>query len=388
MAAHWKYALLTLQQPFPNRSMTASFKVEDYALPHLAGMEPYVPGIQPNDTDWIKLNTNENPFPPSPRVSAAIIEALSNGGERLRLYPNPTSAKLREALAAYHKVEVSNVIVGNGSDEILTLLMRCFSGARNTAGFAVPSYSLYPILANAQGAKCVECPFERDFKLDGAGIEDCGASVFFLTSPNAPSGIGFTNQAISAVLERFPGLFVVDEAYAAFAEQDALPLLGAYPNLCIVRTFSKSHGLAGLRVGYALASPEVIRLLDAVRDSYNLDHLAQIGALAALSDPGYYQGTISKMVRIRDTYLKALRQRGWFAYDSQSNFIFTEPVDAAGGKGPDVAHALYTWLKERKILVRYFGGHPLTRSFVRITVGNEDAMQRLLEALDVWAPSK
>lgn len=387
MEVHWRFGFPKAQRGLAFNAMPRSFKIEDHIPEHLSGIQPYVPGIQPDDRDWIKLNTNENPFPPSPRVASAIIEALGQGGDGLRRYPNPNSSALREALAAYHTVDFDQVIIGNGSDEILSLLVRCFSDSRHAVGFCVPSYSVYPVLARAHGAACVEIPFDRAFSLNTDGIADCGGSIFFLTAPNAPSGVGFTNEAIAAVLERFPGLLVVDEAYVAFAEEDTLQLLDSYPNLCIVRTFSKSHSLAGLRVGYALATSSVVRLLDAVRDSYNLDQLAQVGALAALGDPEYYKATIGKILSIRDSHTSEFRRRGWFTYDSQANFIFTEPVDASGRKGPGVARSLYAYLKERRILVRYFGEHPLTCSFLRITVGDECVMQRLSEALASWLKS-
>ena len=277
-----------------------------------------------------------------------------------------------------------HVIVGNGSDDILNLLFRCFSSSDQLAGFTEPSYSLYPILAQIQGSQCISVEFDRTFMLDPAKVTASKANIFFLTSPNAPTGIHFTPETITTLLENFPGLLVVDEAYAAFAATNAIALLSEHPNLCIVRTFSKSHGLAGLRVGYGLANSEVIQALDTIRDSYNVNQLAQVGALAALQDPSYYQATIQTIIDTREKYLTEFRDRGWFTYDSQANFIFTEPIDSSGQRGPEVAQALFEYLKTRKILVRYFKGHPLTNTFLRITVGNEHSMQILLEEIDSW----
>lgn len=364
--------------------MPKTFKAAEHVLDHLADLPPYVPGLQPSEQSWVKLNTNENPFPPSPKVAKAIRQELRNNGHRLCLYPNPTSSALRSALATHHGVNPRNVIVGNGSDDILNLLFRCFSSRDRRAGFTVPSYSLYPVLARAQNARYTALEFDRTFALDPDKVVHSKANVFFLTSPNAPTGVSFAPKTISTILENFSGLLVVDEAYAAFANTDVTPLLSKYTNLCIVRTFSKSHGLAGLRVGYALAHPEIIKALDTIRDSYNVNGLAQVGALAALQDPGYYQATIKKIIHIRGNCRTECAKRGWFTYDSQANFIFTEPINSKGQRGPEVSQALFEYLKKRKILVRYFQGHPLTNTFLRITVGNEYSMQKLSKGINAW----
>ncbi len=351
---------------------------------NVIAMHAYTPGEQPAGTGWVKLNTNENPYPPSPRVVAALNREMGQRGAPLRLYPNPTSKPLREALAKHHGVAADWVLAGNGSDDILNLLMRVFAGPGRPAGMTTPSYSLYPVLAQLQGCKLIEVPLGGDFALNVAGIARCGANLFFLTSPNAPSGVGFTTSQIADLAKKFPGILVMDEAYAPFARQNAAGLVKEFPRLVVTRTFSKAYSLAGLRVGYALAHPDIIELLDRARDSYNLDRLAQTAALAAIGDPAYYKKTIARVVKTRGSFLKKIRALGWVAHPSQANFILVVPANSRGETGPNVAAALFAWLKHRKILVRYFGKHPLTRAALRVTIGRDDEMAVLTAALDSW----
>lgn len=357
------------------------------ALPHVQKLHAYTPGLQPTEPGWVKLNTNECPYPPSPRAAEAIRREIGEDGDLLRLYPNPKCTPLRQLVAKLHGhgLREENVIIGNGSDDVLNLLVRVFGGPAAETGFTYPSYSLYPVLVAIQDGASRVIEFDRTMKLPVEQIAASGASAFFLTSPNAPTGVAFTNAEIEAVLQRFSGLLVVDEAYAPFAHENAVPLLTRYPNLVVVRTLSKAHALAGIRVGYALAHAEVIDLLDRVRDSYNVSRLSQVAAQAALSDGGYYDAIISKIKETRDYYLHEWgEKRGWFTYPSQSNFIFTEPRDARGEAGAAVAKALYEFFLSRKILVRYFPSHALTASFLRISVGSDDEMLAVNEAIDAW----
>jgi histidinol-phosphate aminotransferase len=357
------------------------------ALPHVASLHAYTPGLQPTEPGWVKLNTNECPYPPSPRVAEALRREIGDDGASLRLYPNPKSAPLRAAIAAHHghALIAENVIVGNGSDDILNLLVRAFCSREAAAGFTFPSYSLYPVLVEIQDAGSHVIEFDRTMRLP---LERMGASkarAFFLTSPNAPTGVAFSNAELTRVLEVFPGLLVVDEAYAPFANEDAVSLLAAHPRLVVVRTLSKAYALAGIRVGYALAHPEIIELLDRVRDSYNVNRLSQAAALAALGHPEYYTGIIARIKATRDRFIADSQQRrGWFTYKSSSNFIFTEPKNARGESGPAVAKAAYDFLCAHKILVRHFPSHALTASFLRISVGTDDEMLVLSETLDSW----
>jgi histidinol-phosphate aminotransferase len=312
------------------------------------------------------------------------MHETGENGSCLRLYPNPSSRLLRQALAKMHDVPVEWVIAGNGSDDILNLLTRVFCGPQRPAGMTTPSYSLYPVLVALQGGKLIEVPFEKNFALDIERIARSGANIFFLTSPNAPSGVGFSTAQIAELARRFPGILVVDEAYAPFAAENAAKLVAEFPRLVVTRTFSKAFSLAGLRVGYALAQPEIITLLDRARDSYNLDRLAQAAALAAIKDLRYYRGTITRVIRTREKFLAKIRTLGWFAHPSQANFMLIEPVNSHGEKGPAVAEDLFHFLKKRKILVRYFGKHPLTRAALRVSIGTDENMAVLAAALDLW----
>jgi histidinol-phosphate aminotransferase len=313
-----------------------------------------------------------------------LREALSDDGAALRLYPSPTSAPLRAQIAALHGVAPEQVIVGNGSDDILNLLVRVFGGADTDTGYLIPSYSLYPVLVAIQDGGTEVIEFDRSMRLPVDRIAASGARAFFLTSPNAPTGVGFRNEEIAQVLGAFPGILVVDEAYAPFAKENSVPLLASYRNLVIVRTFSKALALAGMRVGYALADAETIALLDRVRDSYNVNRLSQIAAGAALSDPLYYDAIIGKMKRTRDHWAAEWAERDWFIYQSSSNFLFVEPRDAAGNTGPAVAVSLFEFFKSRRILVRAFPSHALTASFLRISVGTDDEMFAVDEAIQAW----
>ena len=355
------------------------------ARPHVLKLHAYTPGLQPAEPGWVKLNTNECPYPPSPRVAAAIRGELAEDGERLRLYPNPKSTPLRQQIAKIHGLREENVIIGNGSDDVLNLLVRVFGGPMAATGFTLPSYSLYPVLVAIQDGTTSVIEFDRSMKLPVEKIAASGARAFFLTSPNAPTGVAFSNAELAEVLSRFPGVLVVDEAYAPFARENAVPLLASYPNLVITRTLSKAHALAGIRVGYALADAAAIDLLDRVRDSYNVNCLSQAAAAAALADPGYYDALIGKIVRTRDYWLGEWAEKlGWFTYESQTNFIFTEPKNARGESGPAVAKSLYDFLLSRTILVRAFPNHTLTASFLRISVGSDDEMFAVNLAIEAW----
>lgn len=362
------------------------------ALPHIAKLHAYTPGLQPTEAGWVKLNTNECPYPPSPRVAEALREEIGADGASLRLYPNPKSTPLRTAVAKLHQREWAglreeNVIIGNGSDDILNLLVRAFVGEDGTAaaGFTLPSYSLYPVLVEIQDGSYKTIEFDRSMRLPLEKIAASPAQAFFLTSPNAPTGVGFANAEIEQAVASFRGLFIVDEAYAPFARENAVSLLAKYRNLVIVRTLSKAYALAGIRVGYALAHPDIIDLLDRVRDSYNVNRLSQVAAVAALGDVAYYDGVIAKIIATRDRAVNDfLHQREWRTYDSQSNFIFTEPKNASGRTGPAVAKAAYDFLFSRKVLVRHFPSHALTAPFLRISVGTDAEMRVLSETLDAW----
>ena len=352
---------------------------------HVAGLHAYTPGLQPSGPGWVKLNTNECPYPPSPRVAEAIAREVGGHGASLRLYPDPTSSGLRAAVAKMHGLDASQVCIGNGSDDILNLLVRCFCGKEAPAAFTKPSYSLYPVLVGIQDGASVAIPLDRGMRLPVERIAASGAGIFFLTSPNAPTGVGFTSAEIASVLATFPGILVGDEASAPFASENALGLLARHPNLVVVRTLSKAYALAGIRVGYALGDPGVISLLDRVRDSYNVSRLSQAAALAALGDPEYYAGVVAKIKATRDLYAaRWVTRNAWFTFPSEANFICTEPRDTEGRTGVAVARSAYDFLFSRKVLVRHFPSDALTASFLRISVGSDDEMLVLDESLDAW----
>ncbi len=359
------------------------------ALPHIAKLHAYTPGLQPAEAGWVKLNTNECPYAPSPCVAEALRREIGGDGASLRLYPNPRSTALRAAVAKLHGLREENVIVGNGSDDILNLLVRAFCTQDAAAGFTLPSYSLYPVLVEIQDGRSNVIEFDRAMRLPFDRIAASDARAFFLTSPNAPTGVAFSNADLERVLASFRGLLVVDEAYAPFANENAVGLLARHPRLVVVRTLSKAYALAGIRVGYALAAAAVIDVLDRVRDSYNVSRLSQTAALAAVGDPAYYDGIIAKVKATRDRWVREFAERrGWFTYPSQANFIFTEPKDRRGAAGPDVAKAAYSFLYSRKVLVRHFPSHALTAPFLRISVGTDAEMGVLGETFDAWLKPK
>lgn len=359
--------------------MRKTFDAATRALPHVQSLHAYVPGEQPQGTGWVKLNTNENPYPPSPKVGPAIAAEVAH----LRKYPEPRSCNLRAAIGERYGLTADNVIIGNGSDNLLDLITRCFVTEAG-AGHTVPSYSLYPVVAGMSDKGLVEIAFTREMELDVDAIAAAQASVFFLTSPNAPTGVAFSREVIAAVLDRIDGLLVVDEAYVDFGGETAAPLLQQYQNLIVVRTFSKSYGLAGMRVGFALADAGIIGMLDRVRDAYNLDRVAQAAAQAAFEDVEYFEAKRQKVIATREATRAALDALGWFTYPSASNFLFTEPVDASGAKGSEVARGLFEHLKASKVLIRYFPGHPLTCAFIRVSIGTDAEMKTFLTFVESW----
>lgn len=359
--------------------MKKTFDAEARALPHIQALHAYVPGEQPQGEGWVKLNTNENPYPPSPKVGEAVAAEV----EKLRLYPEPVSCKLRAVIGERYGFTGKNVIIGNGSDNILDLITRCFvtdPGAAHT----VPSYSLYPVVAGMSGQELIDVNFDRSMQLDAEALAATKAKVFFLTNPNAPTGVAFPLSEIEKALQAIDGLLVVDEAYVDFGGETAIPLLKDYENLIVVRTFSKSYGLAGMRVGFALASEQIIGMLDRVRDAYNLDRVAQAAAQAAFEDVDYFEEQRQKVIATREAVRETLDRKDWFTYPSASNFLFTEPKNAAGETGPEVAASLFEFLKQERVLVRYFPKHPLTCAFIRVSVGTDAEMQAFLTAVNAW----
>lgn len=359
--------------------MSEPFNADKLIVSWVKELAPYVPGEQPQTQGWVKLNTNENPYPASPKIAPSIQEQI----DLLRLYPEPTSQALRSAIAQQFDLSSDQVIIGNGSDNILDMITRSFVGL-GQAGHTVPSYSLYPVVVALSGGDLLNIPFEESMELPVAAIAKTPASVFFLTNPNAPTGVCFSLESIEAVLKKIKGILVVDEAYIDFGGQSAIPLLQTYDNLIVVQTFSKSYSLAGLRVGYALASPQIIQVLDRVRDAYNVDRIAQAIAQVALEDRAHFEANCQKIIQTRSQSEAFLKSLDWFTYPSSANFLFTQPKNAQGATGPEVALSLFEYLKSKHILVRYFGSHPLTCSFLRVSIGTDNQMKTLNEGIESW----
>ena len=339
-------------------------------------MKGYVPGLQPRPGQTlVKLNTNENPFPPSQAVLDALHAAVSG---RIRLYPDPEATPLREAAARLYGLKPAQVLCGNGSDEILAILLRTFVGEGETAAWFDPSYSLYPVLAALGGARAVTVPFprlRRSSEIDSLPVPSPAAKLFLLTSPNAPYGAALPTRWVESLLAQFRGIVVADEAYVDFAEESALPLLAANPRLVIVRTLSKAYSLAGMRAGLAFGHEAIIHELMKVKDSYNVSGLAQVAACAALEDQVYFRRTRDQLVATRERFSADLARRGFTVLPSGANFVFTVPP--AG----QTAGTLYEDLLRRGYLVRYWKTG-IVSDGLRISIGSDAEMDGLAAAIE------
>jgi histidinol-phosphate aminotransferase len=341
--------------------------------PWVSDLHAYVPGEQPREPGFVKLNTNESPYSPAPEVLQAVLETAQ--GASYNKYPDPLSSALREAFAADLGFETSNVFVGNGSDEVLRLLCHAFlSAARgDQIGMLNPTYVLYDTLATMFGCESQIFDLQPpDYSFPDSALVS-RVRIFFLPSPNPPLGTHYPSETIRALASADPArLVVIDEAYIDFAHGSAIELVKEYENLVITRTFSKSYSLAGLRVGFAVANEEIIRQLDKIRDSYNLNRVSQAAALAAWRARAYHGEMCERIRQDRDYLTRELRQRGFEVPDSQGNFVFARKSGAA---------AFYQALKERKVLVRYFNT-PALQDGVRITIGTREELEILLREID------
>lgn len=355
-------------------------EISSYAKPHLASLHPYVPGEQPQGGDWIKLNTNELPYTPP----ASVRKAIAGEAALLHRYPEPLSRRLREALAERFSLESANVIIGNGSDDLLNLLVRAFGGRERRTAETFPSYSLYPILTAIDAGEMISFSLGPGFELPEEAIREKGADLLFLTSPNAPSGIRYGNDALRRIARAIEGIVVIDEAYVEFANGSARALLETEANVVLTRTFSKAYGLAGLRVGYALASSAIIATLDRIRDSYNVNRLSQAGALAALGEADWYAEKVADIRDRRDRVREILLGFGWKVFPSESNFLLMAPERESLPAGAGAAASLDAWLRERRVLVRRFSGNPLTAPYLRVTVGTQEEMDTFLKEAEEW----
>ena len=350
--------------------------MSQYWSPAVRELTPYVPGEQPRE-QLVKLNTNETPYPPAPGVGEALRDYAT---DHLRLYPDPTSAALREALAETFQVASSQVFVGNGSDEVLAFAFQAFF--RHGAPLDVPTitYSFYPVYANLYGVELRKHPLNKQWEVDiDALAADANRSGVIFANPNAPTGHAHSLAAIEALLKRVTDRVVlVDEAYVDFGAESAVSLIDRYPNLLVTGTFSKSRSLAGLRLGYAVGSEELIDGLLRVKDSFNsfpVDSLASLVGIAALKDVEHFEACRERVITTRERTHRRLEALGFEVLPSKANFVLAQHPDHEGAQ-------LFAGLRERGILVRHFNTSDLN-NFLRITIGTDDEMDSLIEALEM-----
>ncbi len=338
------------------------------------GLTPYVPGEQPKLPNLVKLNTNENPYPPSPKALAALRGEV---GDSLRLYPDPASDRLREAIAAFYGVTPANVFVGNGSDEVLAHTFQAL--LRHDAPLLFPdiTYSFYPVYCGLYGVTFEQIPLTESFEIRVDDYIKPNGGIIF-PNPNAPTGRPLALSEIERLLQANPdSVVVIDEAYIDFGGESAVALVGGYPQLLVVHTLSKSRSLAGLRVGYAIGHPDLIEALNRVKDSFNsypLDRFAQAGAAAAIEDSEYFADTCRKVIATRTRLVAELETLGFEVLPSAANFIFARHAQHDGAE-------LTSRLRERSIIVRHFRNPARIAPFMRITVGTDTQCDVLIMAL-------
>lgn len=339
--------------------------------PSIETLSAYEPGEQPAPgSRVIKLNTNENPYPPSPKALSALRAVQP---EELRRYPRPAADDFRESVATVLGLAADWIIAGNGSDDLLTMLFRSIAGPDRPVAFPVPTYVLYRTLAKIQDSPAVEVPFDDSYRLPVDALVSAQGALTIVASPNSPSGNRIPNADLLSLANRIPGILAVDEAYAEFASGNALELTRQCDNVIVLRTMSKSHSLAGLRLGFAVAPPPLVAGLMKVKDSYNVDAVsARVGSIA-IQDVDHTRANIDRIRRSREHVSQALSALGYRVWPSDANFLLARPP--AGD-----ARAVYDALKTEGILVRYFD-EPTLRDRLRITVGTDDQNDRLVAVL-------
>src|SRR6201747_2729954 len=343
-------------------------------------LRPYVPGEQPRMAELVKLNTNENPLGPSPRVREAV---RGEATEALRLYPDPQATALRAALASYHRVRPEQVFVGNGSDEVLAHAFAALLKHDAPLLFPDITYSFYPVYCRLFGISHETVPLDAAMRIRLADYRR-PAGAIILPNPNAPTGVALSRAEIATLLEAHPDApVVIDEAYVDFGAETAIPLVASHANLLVVQTMSKSRALAGLRIGYAIGDAALIEALPRLKDSftpYPLGRPAQAGAIAALEDEAYFQQSRARVIEGRERLTLGLLRLGFDVLPSSANFVFARHPAHAGGR-------LATALRERAVIVRHFAA-PRLADYLRITVGSDGQIDRLLSALSEILGSK
>lgn len=336
-------------------------------------LEPYVPGEQPQDQQYIKLNTNENPYPPSPKVIEAI---KATADDRLRLYPDPDGTPLKNALAAYHGLSSEEVFLGNGSDEVLAFAFLAFFKQHKPVLYPDITYSFYDVYCQLYGIDACHVPLNARFEIEVSDYERNNGGIIF-PNPNAPTGVALQRKDIEQILAANPNsVVIVDEAYVDFGAESAVPLIAHFPNLLVIQTFSKSRSLAGLRIGYALGSAELIEGLERIKNSFNsypLDRIAIAAGVAAIEDQSYFSTTIRQITASRENVAQRLKGLGFEVLPSSANFLFVKNPSQA-------AEALYQQLKLNGVLVRYFS-KPRIGDYLRITVGTEEEMRSFCDTV-------
>ena len=340
-----------------------------YFRDNIEALEGYTPGFQPKQHDIIKLNTNENPFPPSP----AVMEALSRiDAEKLRRYPDPMGDEFRRAAAEVHGVTPENILCCNGGDDLLTMAFRAFCDENRPVAYPVPTYSLYPVLAKMQNCRAIEIPFDDEFNLP-AKLTTTDAALTIVCNPNAPSGSFISVGELASLADELTGVLLIDEAYVDFADENCEALVKDFDNVILLRSLSKGYGLAGLRFGYAMAQAKLITGLIKIKDSYNVDAVAIALATAAIKDREYFHKTTEEVKKARDVLTNRLQDLKFDVPTSFSNFVLAESKD-------NPANEIYEKLVQGNIYVRYFN-LPGLETKLRITIGTTEQNEKLISAL-------
>jgi len=346
--------------------------MKSYFRPEIDAIAGYAPGEQPKMSNLIKLNTNENPYPPSPEV----LKVLHNfDPARLRRYPDPTADGLRDIFAASVNMKRENVIIGNGSDDLLTMIFRAFTDKDRSVAVFEPTYSLYPVLAAMQGAEVTRIALDKEnFSYPDNAVELAGdANLLIITRPNAPTGNCADKELVRNICRNFDGIVLIDEAYSDFAADNCSEFAAEFDNVLVMRTFSKGSSMAGLRLGYAFGNKILIDGLMKLKDSYNVDMLSQELAKANFLDVQYRAECTAKIIADREKLTGELQKLGFKVIPSQANFLFASPPDGDGA-------GAFAALREEAVIVRYFPGE-ITGKYLRITIGTPEENARLLEVL-------
>ena len=338
---------------------------------NLRNIEPYVPGEQSKDKDIVKINANENPYPPSPKAIEALKSFDTN---KLRFYPSANSTKLKEAIAKYYKVDVSNVFVGNGSDDVLAVAFQSFFNSEKPIVYPDLTYSFYPVWCSLFGIEYKNYPVGDDFRINPEDYKEKNGGVV-IPNPNAPTSLGEGLDFVEKILNyNQDSVVIIDEAYVDFGGTSSIPLIDKYENLLVTGTFSKSRSLAGLRIGFAIGSKALIDVMEAVKNSYNsytVDSLSIEMGAASIEDDEYFKSTCKKVIKTRERVTLELEKLGFDVLDSQTNFIFVT-------HNKHNMKSLFEYLKTQKVFIRYFS-LPRIENYVRITIGTNEEMDILLE---------